>query len=152
MHGFYLLRGRAARNSTRLGLLWGLDSLCSDVESRRVQAARLTLPPGAGLALLVARGEPVLPFHGAHVLRRPAAERVAGKELQHLRRALQQPQLDAQHPRIRAPLAQRGEPEVPVEARLVGREDSRRAQRALRFVAERIGRPALAVVGALELD
>src|SRR4051812_46773287 len=40
----------------------GLDSLCSDVESRRVQAARLTLPPGAGLALLVARGEPVLPF------------------------------------------------------------------------------------------
>src|SRR6185437_10668675 len=41
---------------------------------------------------------------------------------------------------------------VPLKARLIGSVDSRRLVRVLRFVAERIWIPGLAIVAALELD
>ena len=53
---------------------------------------------------------------------------------------------------VLAPVAQRREPEVPVEARLIGRVDARRFVERLRLVAKLIGGPVHAVVGALEFD
>ena len=53
---------------------------------------------------------------------------------------------------IIAPLAERREPQVPIEARLIGRVDARSFVQLLRLMPEGIGDPCFAVVGALEFD
>ena len=50
------------------------------------------------------------------------------------------------------PVSERGEPEIPVEARLVGGVDAGAGVEVLRLVEEAIGGPVFAVVGALEFD
>src|SRR5581483_10461027 len=50
------------------------------------------------------------------------------------------------------PVAERSEPEVPVEPRLIRRVDAWTLVERLRLVAERVGGPVLTIVGALELD
>src|SRR5215472_83180 len=53
---------------------------------------------------------------------------------------------------VLAPGTKRGEPQVPVEARLIGRIDAGGSFYVLWLVAERIGGPGCAVPRSLELD
>src|SRR5580692_8500225 len=50
------------------------------------------------------------------------------------------------------PVAERSEPQVPLEARLVGSVNAWSFVERLRLVTEKIGRPVLPVVRALEFD
>lgn len=56
------------------------------------------------------------------------------------------------HEGIFPPVAERSEPEVPVEAWLIGSVDSRAFAQILRLIAEGIGGPTDAVVGTLKFD
>src|SRR5260370_19943240 len=58
----------------------------------------------------------------------------------------------ARHDGIRTPGAEGSEPQIPVEARLVGRIDARSLVRILRLVAEGVCKPSLAVVRTLKFD
>src|SRR5579859_4404149 len=117
-----------------------------------VGAEELTAPPAAGGALLLEAGEPVLPEDGADIAGRRAAKGIAGEEAEHIARVGQQQLFGAGDDGVLRPRAERGEPQVPVEARLVGRVDARPGGEVLRFVAEGIRDPGGAVVRALELD
>src|SRR6266511_3995140 len=110
------------------------------------------MPPRSGCAVLGGIGEPILPLDRAYRHRRLARERIAGEELQHRRLILQQPHFRVEHPAIVDPGAQHREPQVPLESRLIRREEARCLAHVLRLVAEWIGDPRLAIRGALELD
>lgn len=79
-------------------------------------------------------------------------KRVPGEKAKDLRATFQEADLGAGDDRCAVPGGERGEPEVPVEARLVRRVDARAIVRVLRFEAKEIGRPVLVIVGALKLD
>ena len=84
--------------------------------------------------------------------RRRIAERIAAEQPDDVAVVLQQSLLGDWHKVVLLPVAERSEPEVPVEARLIRRINARRLVQGLRLVREQIRRPVLAVVGALELD
>src|SRR5207245_9249096 len=130
----------------------GLDPLGSELQGGCVETPLLPPPPRRSPALLLGLGEPVLPLHGADVGGRLPVEGIAREEAEDLRRAGEQTQLGVDDPWVLAPLAERGEPEVPFEPRLVWRVDAGRLHRILRLVAERVRRPVRAVAGALELE
>src|SRR6266851_3444282 len=58
----------------------------------------------------------------------------------------------ARHDGIRTPRAEGSEPQIPVEARLVGRIDARSLVGILRLVAEGVCVPSLAIVRTLKFD
>src|SRR5580700_967468 len=81
-----------------------------------------------------------------------AREWVAREQGKHVRLAGQEAFLNLYHPGILPPIAQRGKPQVPVKAWLIGRINPRRDMHVLRFIAEGVGRPGLAVARTLEFD
>src|SRR5690348_7163855 len=83
----------------------------------------LASPPCARAALRVEIGEPVLPPHRAHQAWRAGSKWVASEQSQHARTVLEQTLLREHHPARLLPWTERGEPEIPVEARLVWRVD-----------------------------
>src|SRR6516162_6809622 len=121
-------------------------------ESRRVQTAILAPPPGAGPFPGGPVGKPVLPHHRSYLLRRGRRKRIETEKGQHIFVAEQQLLLGAHHKRIFPPPSERSEPQIPLEARLVGSVDSRGLVDRLRLVAKRIGRPALPVVRTLKFN
>src|SRR5207245_9113122 len=127
----------------------GLDPLGSELQGGCVETALLPPPPRRSPALLLGRGEPVRPLHDGDLGGRLPVEWIAREEAQNLRRAGEQTQLGVDDPRVLAPLAERGEPEVPFEPRLVWRVDAGRLHRILWLVAERVRRPVRAVAGTL---
>src|SRR5271165_5599674 len=118
----------------------------------RIQAEKLTSPPVAGVMLLLHRCEPVLPEHGTDVLRRSSGEGVVPEERENVRAIGKQTLFGERDKAVLFPIAERGEPEIPVKSWLIRRVNSRRLVDRLRLVTERISRPGLAVVRALELD
>src|ERR1700733_5740823 len=122
------------------------------LDSRRVGAEKLTPPPVPGRALLRHRGEPILPENGTKIPRRGVGERISGEELEDVVVVGEEELLGARDDGVLRPRAERGKPEIPVEARLIGRIEAGGAGKILRLVTEGIGRPGGAVVGALELD
>src|SRR5712691_3724865 len=138
---------RAASDSRR-----SEEALGSALQGGRVVSAKLALPPRAGRALLRTRREPVLPDDRAHAARRLSLERIAREEAENRWLALQQSRLAVHHPGVLVPAAQRSEPQIPLEARLVRRVDPRRDIHVLGLEAEGIRRPGPAVRRALELD
>src|SRR6516162_5069304 len=124
----------------------------ASLEGRGVESQELAAPPHSRGALGGKVGEPVLPQHGANLLRRCLRKRIAGEQREHLRITREQQLLGMKHKSIFAPVSERGEPQVPVKARLVWRVDARRLGRILRLVAEGVSDPVLAVVRSLELN
>src|SRR5271170_5488151 len=112
----------------------------------RIQSQKLTSPPVTGVMLLFHRCEPVLPEHGTDVLRRSSGEGVVPEERENVRAIGKQMLFGERDKAILFPIAERGEPEIPVESWLIRRINSGRLVDRLRLVAERIRRPGLAVV------
>src|SRR4051812_34241199 len=79
----------------------------------------LPAPPCTGFSFGVDIGEPVLPEHRAYHRRGTSFERIAPEQSQHARASLEQSLLGEHNPRRVLPRRQRGEPQVPVEPRLI---------------------------------
>src|SRR5260370_40106146 len=79
-------------------------------------------------------------------------KRIAGKQCQYILVVREQKHFRVGHDRILAPRPQRGEPQVPIKARLIWRIDSGRLIQFLWLVAKRICDPGLSVCGALEFN
>src|SRR5271156_3478274 len=105
-------------------------------KDRRIQTQQLAPPPVAGLPLLPHRREPVLPEHRADILGRSAGERVAPEERENIPAVGEQPLLSKRDKGVLLPVAQRGEPQVPVEPRLIRRIDTRSLIEGLRLIPE----------------
>ena len=82
----------------------------------------------------------------------PCGNGISCEQRQHIRRASQQSLFGAGYDQVLAPRAQRREPQVPIEARLIGRINTGSLTRVLRLIAEGICHPGLPVIRALELD
>lgn len=89
---------------------------------------------------------------GAHELGWSIGEGVTAEKVEDVGRIVQKAFFGAGDEHVFAPGAERGEPEVPVEAWLVRRVDARRFVEGLGLVTEEVGRPVLAVVRSLEFD
>ena len=83
--------------------------------------------------------------------RRSLRKGIGGEEREYVRVFRKQPPFGAQDERIVAPLAERREPQVPIESRLVGRRCAALCS-APAVVTEGIRNPGLAVVRTLEFD
>src|SRR5581483_4501268 len=121
-------------------------------QCRRIKSQVLAFPPHSRRSFLGQAREPILPKDGPHLLGRVAIEWIARKQRQHIGRVIQQALLRAGHNRVFAPRAQRCEPQIPVETRLIRRIDAGPLRRILRFVTERIRAPVLAITRSLKLD
>ena len=121
-------------------------------EGGGVEAEVLTPPPISGGAFFGHRGEPVLPEHGADLPGRSVGEGVGAEEGENVGGVIEETIFGGSDEHVLAPVGERGEPEVPVEAGLVGRVDAWILVEELWLVTKEVRRPGLAVVGALELD
>src|SRR5260370_303708 len=74
------------------------------------------------------------------------------EEREYRRRARQEPLFGIDHKSILLPVIERGEPQIPVEARLIGSEYPRLRSRILRLITKRIWPPRPAVIRAFELN
>src|SRR5271154_2052596 len=119
-----------------------------------VESQELTPPPIPSGAFFRHAGEPILPQHGSDLLRRLLREGIAGKKSQHIFVfvAREQPYLGVGDDRILAPRTQRGEPQVPVETRLIRSVDSGRRLYLLRLIAKGIWRPVLTILRTLKFN
>ena len=79
-------------------------------------------------------------------------EGIAAEEREHVGVVGEQTLFGERHKVVLLPVAERGEPEIPVEAGLIGRVDSGRLVERLRLVAEGIGVQFWPSFGALEFD
>ncbi len=104
------------------------------------------------LALRFQIGEPILINHGADLLRRRAAERISGEQRKHIRLVIEQALLGPDDEAVILPWAKRGEPQIPIETRLIRGVNSRRRFHILRLVAKWIGDPCFAVARALKFN
>src|SRR5579883_1910078 len=105
-----------------------------------VNALLLAPPPVAGAP----RREVVEEQAGADIPRRRVRERVVLEQPQHGRLALQQAEQKTHEPAVGLVAAQRCEPHLPVEARLRGRDERRRAGKIAPPVAGCVCVPAAA--------
>src|ERR1700732_2376261 len=124
---------------------------CVAPEGWGVVAQQLAAPPQTVFALFWHRGEPILPEENPD-LARGLRKRIAGKQGQDVGAAFEEALLGAGDDGIGAPVAERGEPQVPIETGLIGGVDARSFVGILRLKAKFVRQPILAVIGALELD
>src|SRR6476646_7291061 len=89
-------------------------------------------PPGAGPLPLGRLREAVLPEPRPHETRRNAGKRIAREEREHGRRALEQLLEKTREPGVLLEGAERREPHLPVEPRLVRRHERRTAEEVAR--------------------
>ena len=85
-------------------------------------------------------------------MRGRAIEGIRSEKLKDIRAVLEQAFLGIDNEWIAPPGGERGEPEVPIEARLKRRIDSRRLGHILRLISEGICDPVFAVPRALKFD
>src|SRR4029077_13758324 len=95
--------------------------------------------------------KPVLPEQNADLARR-LWKRIAGEERQHVGGTCQEALFGARDDGIGAPVTERGEPQIPIETRLVGGVDARSLVGILRLEAKLVSHPGFAVIRALELN
>src|SRR6478752_8092247 len=109
-------------------------------------------PPRPGLPFRREVAEPILPQHRPNECRPLARERVAFEQAQHGWASLDEPLLRLLDPWRLLPWAERREPEVPLEARLIRGIDAGMRAWVLWLVPERIGDPEHSVEAPLKLD
>src|SRR6266540_3767546 len=109
-------------------------------------------PPVAYPAFCRQVGEPIPGENRPYHFGRVSIKWVAPEKLQHAGTAFDQTLLGCDHPWRRHPRLERREPQVPVEARLIGSEESGPLAHVLRLVAERIRDPGSAVSTPLKFD
>src|ERR1700722_5990213 len=91
-----------------------------------VKSEQFAPPPHSVLFFFRHGSKPVLPEDRAHLVWRPLRKRIGGKQREHVRIVGEQPSLGAQHHGVVAPLAERCEPQIPIQSRLIGRVNARR--------------------------
>src|ERR1700758_1245172 len=112
-------------------------------KSRRISPEQFAPPPIARFAFCFLVRKPILVNDGANRNRlRPSCKRIAGKQVQYIGIVLKEPFLRPQHEAIFAPAAQRREPQIPIEAWLRRRVNSRRLLQILRLLTERVWNPS----------
>lgn len=130
----------------------GEAAVGAEFERGRVKAEIFAAPPVAGLAFFLSCGEPILPKHGANLLGRSIGKGIRGKQRKDIEIVCKKVALSAEDHGIVAPVAERCEPEIPIEARLVGSVNAGSFVEGLGLVGEGIGSPVDAVVRALKFD
>src|ERR1700684_346774 len=122
------------------------------LESGGVFAEEFAAPPIAVYFFGAEIGEPLLIDYSAHFPGRRVGEGILGEEFEDVAIIFDQA-LFGPHDETRIlPRAERGKPQIPIEARLIGRVNSRGFVDVLRLVTEGIGGPGFSVLRALELD
>src|SRR5579885_1183467 len=111
-------------------------------DDRVIGAEQLTLPPIAGFPALLGVGEVIIVQQDANVARRGIWKWIALEQGRHRRRILQQPLQQVPEPPLGARIAQRREPHLPVQARLVREIPQRPPVEHAGLVLEFIFRPA----------
>src|SRR5439155_22229052 len=106
----------------------------------------LPAPPHSGLLLFCHGGEPVLPEHCTYLGGWLARKRITCKESEHIGIVFEQSHLGIGHNWIFTPRAEWGEPQVPVETRLIRRVDARRLARVLGVITKRMRDPILPIL------
>src|ERR1039458_8070093 len=107
------------------------------------------MPPGAGLAARGEIGKAVVVNHRANIARRGIGEWIAFDQPQHWARALQEAYAEVHHPGILPIGAQRGEPHLPIQSRLMRRNEPGPARDVARLVFELVLPPGDAILAAL---
>src|SRR3984893_6752545 len=119
-------------------------------DGRSIQPDLTAAPPETFLAFVLPVGKPVLPQNHANLPRRFSRKWIGGEKSQYVRLSKEKTLLNLDNKSVFTPGAQRSEPEIPVETRLVGREDSRRRVQILWLITKGVGGPGLAVARTLE--
>src|SRR5580692_8749400 len=122
------------------------------LQRRRELLQFLAPPPISRLAFRAHIGKPILILDRAHLSRGRARKWITRKQRQHIRLIFQQPLFCPDHKSRLLPRSQRREPQIPFEARLIGRVNSRRFINRLRLVTKRIRDPRFSIQRALKLD
>src|ERR1700693_179656 len=148
--GFEFMRGLySSRLFSGRKLGWPFDGDDAAVgivaERRRVVAQQLAPPPQALLTFFLRRGGPILPEQNAYLARR-LRKRIAGEQRQHVRATCQEALFGARDDGIGAPVTERGEPQIPIETRLIGGVDARSLVGILRLEAKLVRHPGFAVI------
>ena len=84
--------------------------------------------------------------------RRPFGERIIFQQREHIGRALKQAEAEVHEPRVLPVVAQRGEPHLPVQSRLVRLDEAGTTLRVAGFPFEFVRQPGDAVIAALDDD
>src|SRR6266849_7945836 len=121
-------------------------------EHRAIGPLRFALPELARPSPIRQVGELVLVESGTQESRGRRREWVDVQKPQHFRAAFENLFLQSQEPWVPLAGAQSGEPHLPVQARLVRRDESRSAVQPSRFPFELVGKPGLPVEAPLEDD
>src|SRR5690242_9395194 len=111
-----------------------------------VKAEKVPLPPGPGF---FARGrvcKPILVVNGADIERRRIGKRIRAQEMEHLGRTLQQANAQIEKPWILLIGTESSEPHLPIQARLMRRNESRAAHWVAGFESEFVSDPGRAVL------
>ena len=116
------------------------DDLAAGVQlnHRSVESEQFAAPPHAVVSFFRHGRKPVLPEDGADLRGGPCGNGFAAKSARTSGSFESRRHSAAQYHWIVTPLAERCEPQVPVESRLIGRVDARRFVQLLRLVAEGI--------------
>src|SRR5207244_12434937 len=105
---------------------------------RALQSFALWRSPVSGLVGRRQVGEMIFVQHGAEVARRFFGKRILFEQREHLRGALGQANQEVHKPRIAAIITEGGEPHLPVESRLVRRDEGGPALWVVRLPVEMV--------------
>src|SRR5207247_2851702 len=108
---------------------------------RAIQSFALAPPPVSGRAARCEVGEMIFVQHGAEVARRFFGKRILFEQREHLRGPLGQANQEVHKPRIAAIITEGGEPHLPVESRLVRRDEGGPALRVPWLPFEMVSQP-----------
>src|SRR4029077_16568383 len=95
------------------------------------------------VATLVPSREPVVISDRTYVARRAVRKRIPLEQAQHFRRSFEKPFAKGATQGVGPVIARGGEPNLPVQARLIGRGPARRAGHISGFVREFVRPPSL---------
>src|SRR5207247_11191609 len=95
---------------------------------RAIQSFALAPPPVSGRVARREVGEMIFVQHGAEVARRFFGKRILFEQREHLRGALGQANQEVHKPRIAAIITEGSEPHLPVESRLLRRDEGEPAR------------------------
>jgi hypothetical protein len=132
-------------------LMLGATSLLrSKRDGGKIIAFAFAVPPCAGFSMRCKIGEMVIVNDGANVTGRGIGEGVAFEQTQDVRRTLQKTDAEIDEPGVVAVIAQRSEPHLPIQARLMGGDEFWASIGIAGLVFEFVFQPRDAVVAAFD--
>ena len=139
-----------ASAATCLLMLGATSLLRSKRDGGKIIAFAFAPPPRASLSPSCEIGEMVIINDGANVTGRCIGERVVLEQAQYIWRTLQKAEAEIDEPGVVAVIAERGEPHLPVQARLVRSDEFWPPFEVAGLVFEFVFDPCDAVIAALD--